>query len=172
MFSQGMQDMKNAVRFYFVLCVLAIFSFPRICLAGCEGGGAAAKPAWVDSPESVTDQYYFAAGVSDKKATSLAERIASAKQNAQKNLAEIIEVDVKNSLVLEQSMKQHGSSALTDTSLLSITKTSTNASLKNVEAIANMGRSAKLPDLAAVRVSKVSVERGKREGLSGSFLQT
>jgi hypothetical protein len=163
---QGMQDMKIYARFCFVLSILFLFSFPGISLAGCEGGVAKAKPAWVDSPESVTDQYYFAAGVSDKKATSLAERIASAKQNALKSLAEMIEVDVKNSLVLEQSMKQHGGSALTDTSLLSITKTSTNASLKNVEAVATWEDPQNCLLWLQVRVSKESVERGKREGLS------
>ena len=163
---QGMQDMKTFARFGFVLSILFLFSIPRICLAGCDGGLAKAKPAWVDSPESVTDKYYFAAGVSDKKATSLAERIASAKQNALKSLAEMIEVDVKNSLVLEQSMKQHGSQALTDTSLLSITKTSANASLKNVEAIATWEDPQNCLIWLQVRVSKESVERGKREGLS------
>ena len=128
--------MNTSIRSVLVLGILFLSIFARTSMAGCEGGAATARPAWVDAPESVTDQYYFAAGVSDKKATSLAERIASAKQNALKSLAETIQVDIKNSLVLEQSMNQHGSTALTDTSLLSITKTSTNASLKNVEAIA------------------------------------
>lgn len=158
--------MKTSTRIGFVLCILFLSAFTRVCLAACEGGAPKPKPAWVDAPESVTDQYYFAAGVSDKKATSLAERIASAKQNALKNLAEIIEVDVKNSLVLEQSMKQHGGSVLTDTSLQSITKTSTNASLKNVEAIATWEDPQNCLIWLQVRVSKESVERGKREGLS------
>ena len=48
--------------------------------AQCAGGGA--RPAWVDSPESVTDDYFLAAGVSDDVKAVLADRIASAKQSA------------------------------------------------------------------------------------------
>ncbi len=158
--------MKISTRFGLALCIVFLSEFSGTAAAGCDGGIAQPRPAWVDSPEMVTDQYYFAAGVSDKKAASLAERIASAKQNALKNLAEMIEVDVKNSLVLEQSMKQHGALALTDTSLQSITKTSTSASLKNVEAVATWEDPQSCLTWLQLRVSKESVERGKREGVS------
>ncbi|HMC12828.1 MAG TPA: hypothetical protein VKG67_00600, partial [Gallionellaceae bacterium] len=158
--------MKTSVRFYFVLCIFFFCLFPESSWAGCDGGAPRAKPAWVDSPESVTDQYYYASGVSDKGAASLADRLASAKQNALKNLSEIIEVDVKNSLVLDQTMKRHGSETLTDSSLQSITKTSTSASLKNVEAIANWEDPQSCLIWMQVRVSKENVERSKREGVS------
>lgn len=130
----------------------------------CTGGGA--RPGWVDSPESVTDEYFFAAGVSDDPRASLADRIATAKQNAIKNLSEMIEVSVKNSLVLEQASRNVAGKELTDSNLLSITRTSTSASLRNVEAVATWED----PDTCAIwlraRVSKKHVEQGKREGLA------
>lgn len=132
--------------------------------AQCSGGGP--RPDWVDSPESVTEEYFLAAGVSDDPQASLSERIATAKQNALKNLSEMIEVSVKNSLVLEQSSRNVAGTELTDSSLQSITKTSTNASLRNVESVATWED----PDTCVIwlraRVSKKHVEQGKREGLA------
>ncbi len=130
----------------------------------CSGGGA--KPDWVEIPESVTDEYFFAAGVSDDPRASLAERIATAKQNALKSLSEVIEVSVKNSLVLEQSSRNVAGKELTDSTLLSITKTSTNASLRNVEAVATWEDPKTCAIWLRARVSKQHVEQGKREGLA------
>lgn len=132
--------------------------------AQCSGGGP--KPEWVDSPESITAEHFYAAGVSDNPNASLAERISTAKQNALKNLSEVIQVSVKNSLVLEQSSRNVSGNELTDSNLLSITKTSTNASLRNVESIATW-EDKKTCDLwLQIRVSKKHVEQGKREGLA------
>ncbi len=120
----------------------------------------------MDSPETVTAGYFFAAGVSDDPRAPLSERIATAKQNAIKNLSEMIEVTVRNSLVLEQASRNVAGKELTDSTLLSITRTSTSASLRNVEAVATWED----PDTCAIwlraRVSASHVEQGKREGLA------
>lgn len=139
---------------------------PAIGHAACDGATSQPKPAWVDTPESVTDQYYYAAGVSDKGSAPLADRLASAKQNALKNLSEIISVDVKNSLVMDQSMKRQGRVVLSESTLQSITKTSTGASLKNVETVANWVDPQSCLAWVQVRASKETVERSKREGVS------
>ncbi|MDO8988677.1 MAG: hypothetical protein Q7U91_03500 [Sideroxyarcus sp.] len=130
----------------------------------CSGSGP--RPDWVDSPESVTEEHLFAAGVSDDPQAPLAERIATAKQNALKNLSEMIEVSVKNSLVLEQSSRNVAGTELTDSSLQSITKTSTNASLRNVESVATWEDPKTCSIWLRARVSKKHVEQGKREGLA------
>ena len=134
----------------------------------CDGASAkpVARPDWIDSPESVTEQYFFAAGVSDNLKISLSERIALAKQNALANLSGIIETSVKNSIVLEQSNKKISGHDLTDSSLLSITKTSTNASLRNVEVIATWTDPSTCSLWVRARVSMKYVEQGKREGLA------
>jgi hypothetical protein len=148
----------------FAVVLLAAMFSPLSFAAQCTGSGQ--RPAWVDSPESVTEEYFFAAGVSDNSRAPLAERIATAKQNALKNLSEMIEVSVKNDLVLEQSSRNVAGKELTDSNLLSITKTSTNASLRNVEAVATWED----PDTCSIwlraRVSRKHVEQGKREGLA------
>jgi len=136
----------------------------QYCFAACTGGGP--KPSWVDSPESVTEEYFYAAGVSDDTNASLADRIASAKQNALKNISEMIEVSVKNSLILEQSTQQKSGNAITDTNLQSITKTSTSASLKNVEVIDTWEDPKNCAIWLRAKVSKQQVEKGKREGLA------
>ena len=151
-------------RIFLAAVLMGILFSPLSIAAKCSGGGA--KPDWIDSPESVTAEYLYAAGVSDDPGASLSERIATAKQNALKSLSEVIEVSVKNSLVLEQSSRKSGGSELTDSSLSSITKTSTNASLKNVEIVATW-EDAKSCDLwLRARVSKSNVEQGKREAMS------
>ena len=146
------------------ICLLFFSVFPLSGAAQCSGGGI--KPAWVDSPESVTDEYFFAAGVSDDTKAALADRISSAKQNALKNISEMIEVSVKNSLILEQSSQQKSGKIITDSNLLSITKTSTNASLKNVEVIDTWEDSRTCAIWLRAKVSKRQVEQGKREGLA------
>lgn len=166
MFFQGMQCMKILARLGLVPCIFILLFASNTSYAGCDGATAQPKPAWVDAPESVTDQYYYSAGVSDKGNAPLADRLASAKQNALKNLSEIITVDVKNSLVLDQSMTKRGAVVLTDSTLQSITKTSTSASLKNVETIANWVDPQSCLVWLQVRVSKESVDRSKREGVS------
>lgn len=137
---------------------------PLSSAAQCSGGGI--KPAWVDSPELVTDEYFFAAGVSDDTKAALADRISSAKQNALKNISEMIEVSVKNSLILEQSSQEKSGKIITDSNLLSITKTSTNASLKNVEVIDTWEDPKTCAIWLRAKVSKRQVEQGKREGMA------
>ncbi len=146
------------------VAVLSGFLFsPLSMAASCTGGGA--KPDWVDNPESSSDAYFFAAGVSDKLNAPLSERIAAAKQNALKNLSESIEVSVKNSLILEQSSKNTAGHELTDTSLLSITKTSTSASLRNVEVIATWEDPKTCALWLRARVSQKHVEQGDRKSV-------
>lgn len=146
------------------ICLLGSWGYPLSSLAQCSGGGA--KPAWVDSPESVTNEYFFAAGVSDDTKAALADRISSAKQNALKNISEVIEVSVKNSLILEQSRQEKSGKAITDSNLRSITQTSTNASLKNVEVIDTWEDQKTCAIWLRARVSKQQVEQGKRVGLA------
>lgn len=147
---------------------LSVFSLmvfaPFADAAQCSGSGV--RPDWVDNPETVTDEFYFAAGVSADPRESLAERIATAKQNALKNLSEVIEVSVKNSLILEQSSRNVAGKELTDSNLQSITQTSTNASLRNVESVATWEDPATCAIWLRARVSKKQVEQGKREGLA------
>lgn len=152
------------IRAVVIAALLGVLFSPLSFAAKCTGGGA--KPEWVDSPESITEEYFFAAGVSDNLNASLSDRISTAKQNALKNLSEVIEVSVKNSLVLEQSSKKIAGHELTDSSLLSITKTSTSASLRNVEVVATWEDSNTCALWLRARVSKKHVEQGKREGLA------
>lgn len=146
------------------ICLLGSWGYPLSSLAQCSGGGV--KPAWVDSPESVTDKDFFAAGVSDDTKAPLADRISSAKQNALKNISEVIEVSVKNSLILEQSSQEKSGKAITDSNLRSITQTSTNASLKNVEVIDTWEDPKTCAIWLRAKVSKLQVEQGKRVGLA------
>lgn len=152
------------IRIYLILVlsglVLPTFSFG----AQCTGGGP--RPEWVDSPDSATGEYFFAAGVSDDPDAPLSERIATAKQNALKSLSEVIQVTVRNSLVLEQSSRKTAGNELTDSNLYSITKTSTEASLRNVESIATWEDKKTCDTWLRIRVSRQQVEEGKREGLA------
>ncbi|HEY0666316.1 MAG TPA: LPP20 family lipoprotein [Gallionella sp.] len=152
------------IRVYLMLALSGI-AFPSISFAAqCTGSGP--KPEWVDSPDSVTSEYFFAAGVSDDPDAPLSERIATAKQNALKSLSEVIQVSVKNSLVLEQSSRKTAGNELTDSNLYSITKTSTDASLRNVESIATWEDKKTCDIWLRIRVSQKQVEEGKREGLA------
>lgn len=149
------------------LATLVLFGFlltPLSVTAQCTGGGP--KPEWVDSPDSITEEYFYAAGVSVDPDAPLSERIATAKQNALKSLSEVIQISVKNSLVLEQSSRKTSSSELTDSNLYSITKTSTDASLRNVESVATWEDKKTCDMWLRIRVSKKHVELGKREGLA------
>lgn len=152
------------IRVSFAIVLLSVVFSPLSFAAQCAGGGA--RPAWVDSPESVTDKHFFAAGVSDDTKATLADRISSAKQNALKNISEMIEVSVKNSLILEQSSQEKSGRAITDSNLRAITQTSTNASLKNVEVIDTWEDPKTCAIWLRARVSKLQVEQGKRAGLA------
>lgn len=154
------------VRNALAVTLLAILFSPVSVLAKCDDALPEPKPEWVDSPESVTEAYFFAAGVSDNMKASLSERMALAKQNALANLSGIIEISVKNSLVLEQSNKKISGHDLTDTNLVSITKTSTSASLRNVEVIATWTDPKTCALWLRARVSQKHVAEGKREGLA------
>lgn len=149
-----------------LLCAGLLFlsSFSLAGFAQCTGGGS--KPAWVDSPESAGDEYFSAAGVSDNGSASLSERNSSGKQNALKNLAELIQVSVRNSLKSDQTRKESAGKVLTDSNMRSVTETSTSASLKNVETIATWEDPKSCLVWQQVRVSKQYVEQGKKEGLA------
>lgn len=147
-----------------MILMLGLLAHPLSGSAQCSGGGK--KPDWVESPESVTEEYFFAAGVSDDTNAPLADRISSAKQNALKNISEIIEVSVKNSLILEQSSQEKSGKVITDSNLQTITQTSTNASLKNVEAIDTWEDPGTCAIWLRARVSKLQVEQGRRLGLA------
>ena len=152
-----------------VFALLGILLSPISQASQCSGGGP--KPGWVDNPETITESHFFAAGVSEDSDAALSDRIATAKQNALKNLSEMIEVSVKNSLLLEQASRTSGGTELTDSSLLSITKTSTNASLRNVESIATWEDKDSCDLWLQVRVSKKHIEEGKREGLAKTLFK-
>lgn len=148
-----------------LLALLAVFiCSPTLSLAQCGGSGP--RPNWIESPEMVTADYIFAAGVSNEPRASLSERINTAKQNALRSLSEVIEVSVKNSLVLEQSSRKTWGFELTDSNLASITQTSTNASLRNVEIIETWEDPKSCDLWLRARVAKSDVEKGKREGMS------
>lgn len=150
-------------RFMAVSCV-------PLLLLGCSFGAAAscggvAKPSWVESPESITTKYFFAAGISSGNDGAMAERLTTAKQNAIKNLAEIIQVNVSSSLTLEQTQQQSGAHVLSDSNVRSLTEVSTKASLQNVEAIETWeGSSCHV--WVRVRLETRIVEQKKREELS------
>jgi hypothetical protein len=147
-----------------LVVVAAFLSATSAFAAACTGSGP--RPVWIDSPETVTEQHFFAAGVSDSARVPLSERIATAKQNALKSLSEMIQVSVKNALVLEQTSRKSWGGEFTDSSLSSVTQTSTEASLRNVEII-DTWEDPKTCDMwLRARVSKADVEKGKREGLS------
>ncbi len=117
-----------------LFCFAVSLAFPLFSMAAsCTAGGA--KPAWIDNPEAITAKYFWASGVSSSNDGPLAERLASAKQNAIKNLAETIQVNISSSLTLEQTQKQTGAHVLTDSNVRSLTEVSTKASLQNVEAV-------------------------------------
>lgn len=151
-------------RYIFLLVMLALLSAPAAHALFCSGGGP--RPEWVERPEAATDQYLFAAGVSDSARAPLAERIASAKQNALKNLSEMIQVSVRNALVLEQTSRKTRTGEFTDSSLSSVTKTSTEASLRNVEIVDTWEDPQSCDLWLRARVSRADVERGRREGVS------
>jgi tetratricopeptide (TPR) repeat protein len=155
---------KVKVRLGLAVLWALILLFSNAASAQCGGSGP--RPDWIDSPETVTADYFFAAGVSANPRAALAERIATAKQNALRSLSEVIEVSVKNSLVLEQSSRKSWGFELTDSNLSAITQTSSNASLRNVEIIETWEDPKSCDLWLRARVAQSDVEKGKREGMS------
>ncbi|MGJ4748454.1 LPP20 family lipoprotein [Leptospira sp. SA-E8] len=95
--------------------------------ATCPGNGP--QPGWVSSPDAIASGHFYAAGVSSQTRGPLAERLESARQNALRNLASLVQVEVRNSLTMEESQRQSGGAVLTESSLRTLTETSTQASL-------------------------------------------
>lgn len=145
--------------------IVSAFSLLTFSLSASASCGGSPKPGWVDSAESITPKYFFATGVSSSNDGSLAERRDSAKQNAIKNLAETIQVNVSSSLTLEQTQKQSGAHVLSESNVRNLTEVSTKASLQNVEAVEIW----EAPDChvwVRVRLETRIVEQKKREELS------
>lgn len=132
--------------------------------ASCPGGGA--RPEWTGSPDTITEQHYLSAGVSHQADAPLAERLASARQDALKNLSALIQVEVRNALTLEQTRRQGGGTVLSESNLRSLTETSTRASLENVEAVESWEDPASCQVWVRVRVARSVLEQKKQEGLA------
>lgn len=144
---------------------------PFTAAASC--GDDTPRPAWVDSEDQqITERYFIAAGVSSSGRGELADRLSSAKQNATRNLAQLIQVDVKNSLTVEQTQKQLGKNILTEANVQSLTQTSTNLSLQNVEETAKWIDPKSCEVWLQVRVDKKLVEAKRREGLTKELFKT
>jgi hypothetical protein len=155
----------GANRLTFVaLAWLAVCMSPVAQALSCSGSGP--KPEWVERPETTTEQHLFAAGVSADARASLSERIASARQDALKNLSGMIEVTVKNALVLEQSSRRVFGSEFSDSNVSSVTQTSTSASLRNVEIVETWEDPNTCDLWLRARVSRAEVEKARREGMS------
>lgn len=147
-----------------VMLALLVLSTQAAHALSCSGGGP--KPEWVERPEATTEQHLFAAGVSADARAPLSERITSARQDALKNLSGMIEVTVKNALVLEQSSRRVFGSEFSDSNVSSVTQTSTSASLRNVE-IVDTWEDPRTCDLwLRARVSRAEVEQARRAGMS------
>jgi hypothetical protein len=131
--------------------------------AACTGSGP--RPSWIASPDMITEEHYWSAGVSSESGGPLSSRIATARAAALKNLAETLQVNVRSSLELEQKRQQAGGAVLTESNLRSVTETSTNASLENVEAVETWEDPAGCLVWVRVRVAKKIVEQKQREGV-------
>ncbi|MFO6420654.1 LPP20 family lipoprotein [Hylemonella sp. W303a] len=149
------------------LTVTALFFFTAAPLAGaatCPGNGA--QPPWVASPDAISGAFFFAAGVSSLSSGPLAERLDSARQNALRSLASLIQVEVRNSLTMEQSQRQSGGAVLTESTLRTLTETSTQATLENVETVATWEDAANCQVWVRVRIAQQIVEEKKRAALA------
>ena len=147
-----------------VPALLGMLLAPATQALSCNGGGP--KPEWVTQPESATEQHLFAAGVSADARAPLAERIASARQDALKNLSSMIEVTVKNALVLEQSSRRVFGSEFSDSNMSSVTQTSTSASLRNVEIVDTWEDPNSCDLWLRARIARSEVEKARRESMS------
>lgn len=143
---------------------LLFLLLPPAMAASCPGGGA--RPEWINSPDAITEQHYLSAGVSHQADAPLPERLASARQDALKNLSAMIQVEVRNALTLEQTRRQGGGTVLTESNLRSLTETSTRASLENVEAVESWEDPASCQVWVRVRVARAVLEQKKQEGLA------
>src|SRR5512139_2633415 len=153
---------RNANVLRICAAFLLMFTNSLNVFASCGDGP---KPSWVEYPESITPKYFFATGVSSSNDGSLADRRDSAKQNAIKNLAETIQVNISSSLTLEQTQKQTGAHVLTDSNVRSLTEVSTKASLQNVEAVETW-EDTNCHVWVRVRLETRVVEQKKREELA------
>lgn len=148
-----------------IAAVLTVLLWSLDALAAtCSGSGP--RPEWINSPESITDSHYYSAGVSSQTDAPMVERLASARQDALRNLSSLIAVEVRNSLTLEQSRVQGGNKVLTESNLRSLTETSTRASLQDVESVENWEDPGNCQVWVRVRVAKSVLEQKKREGLA------
>ena len=149
------------------LTVTALFFFgaaPLAWAATCPGNGP--QPGWVASPDAISGAFFFAAGVSSQTSGPLAERLDSARQNALRSLASLIQVEVRNSLTMEQSQRQSGGAVLTESTLRTLTETSTQATLESVETVATWEDGASCQVWVRVRIAQQIVEDKKRAALA------
>lgn len=133
-------------------------------VATCPGNGP--QPGWVSSPDAISSEHFYAAGVSSQTHGPLAERLESARQNALRNLSSLIQVEVRNSLTMEQSQRQSGGAVLTESSLRTLTETSTQASLESVETAETWEDAATCQAWVRVRVARQILEEKKRSALA------
>ena len=156
-------------RIYLASILLTCCVTSASAYASC-GDPRIAKPTWVSQLESVDNEYYYAAGVADRKAELEEQRIAVARQNALKSLAEMIQVTVKNDLRQVQSaISKTGASTLSESSVNSVTESSTTASLQNAEVVATWVDTESCATWLRVRVPKKLVEKKQREIESKQF---
>src|SRR4051812_4150593 len=129
---------------------------------GQRCGDGRARPDWVSQPESSDASYQYAAGVSDKSAASQAERAASARQSATANLSAIIEVNVRYTLVTEQTrISGTGRQTISEQQMRSFSETSTKASLQGVEVVESWEDPASCAVWARARVPLRQVEQAR-----------
>lgn len=149
------------------LTVTVLFFFGAVPLAGaanCPGNGP--RPDWVASPDAIAGAHFHAAGVSSQTLGPLAERLESARQNALRSLASLIQVEVRNSLTMEQSQRQSGGAVLTESTLRTLTETSTQATLENVETVATWEDATNCQVWVRVRIAQQIVEEKRRAALA------
>ncbi|WP_165493106.1 LPP20 family lipoprotein [Hylemonella gracilis] len=149
------------------LTATALFFFgaaPLAWAATCPGNGP--QPGWVSSPDAISGAYFHAAGVSSQSRGPLAERLDSARQNALRSLSSLIQVEVRNSLSMEQSQRQSGGAVLTESTLRTLTETSTQATLESVETMETWEDAASCQVWVRVRIARQILEEKKRTALA------
>ncbi len=159
-----MSTMRHPILLACLLGISCLLHVSTVSAASCRGSGP--RPAWVDSPESIAEGYFYAAGVSADAREPLAERIASARQNALKALSGMIEVSVRDALILEQSSVRRWGSEFTDSKVSAVTQTSTAASLRNVEVVATWEDAATCDLWLRARIAQRDVDNGRRDALA------
>jgi hypothetical protein len=131
--------------------------------ASCGDGRA--RPAWVSQQlEQRDDAFYYAVGVSDASASSQSGRIASAKQQALKELAETIQVSVKSFLETTTSrVAGAGKPVLSESTLKGVTEISASASLQGAEVVETWEDPKTCNAWVRARVPRRLVEQKQRE---------